>query len=126
MSENLQISSDISENQFTTIDSSNSQKDYFMIKIHVNQQESVNVNKIKKYGLDLTRKERKHIQSSERKQNKAILYDIKGNYLRIWGNVDLVFRGSRTAQERVGQDPQDEGLPVSTVCACNQGYVGII
>ena len=99
MSENLQISSDISENQFTTIDSSNSQKDYFMIKIHVNQQESVNVNKIKKYGLDLTRKERKHIQSSERKQNKAILYDIKGNYLRIWGNVDLVFGGDITRNE---------------------------
>ncbi len=98
MSEN-QTTSNISENQFIDTNSATSKKDYFMIKINVNQQEIVSVNKIQKYGLDLTRNERKPIPSSEGKQNKAILYDIKGNYLRIWGNVDLVFGGGITRNE---------------------------
>lgn len=67
-------------------------EDYFLVRIDVNQKDELNIERLNNYGSSLSKREKRVGTISERKTHKAILFDTKGKFVRIWGYSDMEYK----------------------------------
>ena len=78
------------------IDSTDQEEDYFLIRIDSNLQDSLSVDRLNNYGLNLSQKEIRVSNISEKIKHKALLFDRKGGFVRIWGYSDMMYSSRQT------------------------------
>lgn len=64
---------------------------YFLIQIHANLNDEIQLSKAQNHSLSLPHKLQRKLKNYENQTHKAILFDLKQNYVSIWGWANVTF-----------------------------------
>ena len=84
---------------------------YYLIHFNNNTmkyQDYTKFEDIQSHNLNLSRKSIKHFKINENQKNLAVIYDVKANQIRVWGQVEMLqkFQTSRTTPNIILQNFQ--------------------
>ena len=66
-------------------------KQYFLIKINVSPNDEIQLSKVENHSLSLFYGQQRKWKNYENQIHRAILFDIKQNFVSIWGEADVTF-----------------------------------